>query len=92
MYFYQEIMYYIHIYTIHVSFIQSKFIYNVYKNKRSRWKYKESNEYATTSFLIAIMQIFHEYNIENYSLTCNLRINKDKEETEKLFDYFLGKF
>lgn len=38
------------------------------------------------------MQIFHEYNIENYSLTCILRINKDMEETEKLFDYFLGKF
>lgn len=35
------------------------------------------------------MQIFHEYNIENYSLMYVLRINKDKE---KLFDYFLGKF
>ena len=84
MYFYQVVIY------IHICLIQRKFIYSVYiRTNEVVENIKKGNKYATTSFLVAIMQIFHEYNIENYSLMYVLRINKDKE---KLFDYFLGKF
>ena len=84
MYFYQIVIY------IHICLIQRKFIYSVYiRTNEVVENIKKGNKYATTSFLVAIMQIFHEYNIENYSLMYVLRINKDKE---KLFDYFLGKF
>ena len=83
MYFYQVVIY------IHICLIQRKFIYSVYiRTNEVVENIKKGNKYATTSFLVAIMQIFHEYNIENYSLMYVLRINKDKE---KLFDYFLGK-
>ena len=83
MYFYQIVIY------IHICLIQRKFIYSVYiRTNEVVENIKKGNKYATTSFLVAIMQIFHEYNIENYSLMYVLRINKDKE---KLFDYFLGK-